>query len=113
MMDDENRDLSSRVVLSPALVNIGHTYFHHPRNSSSYLPCCSSWETATWYLNTSRSTAYREMLDLETEICRPDSPSYHVVARPGKFEESLHTCNKLSGQADWTTAGITHSDGGS
>ena len=38
------------------------------------------------------------MLDLETEICRAGSESYHVVARPGKFEESLHTCNKLSGQ---------------
>ena len=58
----------------------------------------SSWETASWHLNSSGSTAYLEMLDLQTEICRPGSHSYHVVPRPRKFEQSLHTCRKLSGQ---------------
>ena len=38
------------------------------------------------------------MLDLQTEICRPGSPSYHLVARPSKFQQSLHTCSKLSGK---------------
>ena len=38
------------------------------------------------------------MVELETEICRPGSHSYHLVARPSKFQESLHTCSKLSGR---------------
>ena len=55
-----------------------------------------SWESSSWHLNSSRGTGRREMMELEQEICRPDS--YHLVPHPDKFDQSVHMCSKLSGE---------------
>ena len=57
-----------------------------------------SWDSGAWYLNSSRGTGRREMMELEEEVCRTGGDSYHLVPHRDKFQQSLHMCNKLSGQ---------------
>merc|ERR1719410_279112 len=57
------------------------------------------WDTANWYLNSSRGTARMEMLEYENDVCAPRTMSLHLIPYKLTFDpESLHMCTKFSGK---------------
>ena len=55
------------------------------------------WETESWDLKTPLQSSEEEVLDLERDICNAPERGLYMVPHKLTFEESVHTCKKLSG----------------
>ena len=58
-----------------------------------------SWAANNWFLNSSRGTARKEMLDLEQDVCQSTDISLHLIPYPIPFHpDAPHVCSKFSGE---------------
>ena len=55
------------------------------------------WETESWNLKSPLQTSEEEVLDLERDVCHASERGLFMVPHKLTYEESLHTCKKLSG----------------
>ena len=57
------------------------------------------WDANNWFLNSSKGTARKEMLDLEKDVCQSTDLSFHLIPYSIPFHpDATQVCSKLSGE---------------